>query len=159
MRQVTRGSRGDAFNPADCGGRIGPYNGRDALAAARLLPPGTRFTALGEMAPDLRNLEVFVHKLRHNDTVLVMSDGVYDNLDAHSQGLSPVALGLDLPPTAQGRKLKVRRRRLLSFSLSRADEGEQDEWEAVSKSDPVAADAALTLYRQVCTSSTAREQD
>ncbi len=51
---------------SDPGGRLGPY--------------------LDAGAPDVRNLRVFFELCREGDTVLLMTDGIHDNLDPKSLG-------------------------------------------------------------------------
>ena len=51
-----------ACDPTDPGGRLGPYQGR-------------------EQKPDLRNLCCYYHPCEPGDLLIIVSDGVYDNLD------------------------------------------------------------------------------
>eukprot|EP01088_Endostelium_zonatum_P015016 TRINITY_DN3509_c0_g1_i1.p1 TRINITY_DN3509_c0_g1~~TRINITY_DN3509_c0_g1_i1.p1 ORF type:complete len:949 (-),score=233.22 TRINITY_DN3509_c0_g1_i1:67-2913(-) len=64
------------MNFSDCGGRIGPL--------------------LEGCAPDLRNCAIGICDLREGDLVMIVSDGVYDNLDPQHFGITPDALGIDL---------------------------------------------------------------
>ena len=63
-------------NAADPGGRLGPHVG----------PHGD---------PDLRNLYLQSTKCTPGDILLLVTDGVYDNLDPMYQGVSPRDCGLD----------------------------------------------------------------
>jgi hypothetical protein len=47
---------------------------------------------LGE--PDLRNLSLYYHPASTGDIVILLSDGVHDNLDPQMLGVSPRDLGL-----------------------------------------------------------------
>jgi Protein phosphatase 2C len=69
---LTGANRGGDFNPADCGGRLGPCG------------PGG--------APDLRNLSTFTSPCQEGDLILLLSDGVHDNLDPSQLGLEPADL-------------------------------------------------------------------
>jgi len=71
---VTLGNRG-GLDATDPGGRLGPFVGRS-----------------GE--PDLRNLHVYFALCEPGDMIIVMSDGVHDNLDAYSLGITPHAAGI-----------------------------------------------------------------
>lgn len=66
-------SRHDASDP---GGRLGPH-----------LEPGG--------SPDLRNLLLSSVQCEPGDFVIMMTDGVYDNLDPYYLGVSPRTCGLD----------------------------------------------------------------
>lgn len=74
---LSQGSRSGhaAIDASDCGGRLGPH--------------------VGEGNPDLRNLSFFYHAADEGDVLVCVSDGVYDNLDPQSLGISPVELGLE----------------------------------------------------------------
>lgn len=66
---ITYGNRRNVNDPCDPGGRLGPYgNG---------------------MEPDLRNLEARFWPLEKDDILFAVSDGIHDNLDPESFGLSP----------------------------------------------------------------------
>ena len=75
IMEVTRCNRSNAKDATDPGGRLGPY--------------------LDEGAPDLRNLQLFCYECKPGDFLVIVSDGVYDNLDPHHDGLSPIDLGLE----------------------------------------------------------------
>jgi hypothetical protein len=74
INEVTRCNRSNAKDASDPGGRLGPY--------------------LDEGAPDLRNLQLFCYECKAGEFLVIMSDGVYDNLDPHHDGLAPSHLGL-----------------------------------------------------------------
>mmetsp|Transcript_46605 Transcript_46605/g.117355 ORF Transcript_46605/g.117355 Transcript_46605/m.117355 type:complete len:817 (-) Transcript_46605:7-2457(-) len=92
MEDLTFGNRGGA-DAKDPGGRLGPY-----LKGGR---------------PDLRNLKLFFSLCQPDDIILLVSDGVHDNLDPQTLGKSPDELGLlctkweDLP----AEEANVRRQR------------------------------------------------
>lgn len=65
---VDRGGRQQPSNASDSGGFLGPSKSQ---------------------APDLRNLALDFCLLRENDCVIIMSDGVTDNLDPEFQGFLP----------------------------------------------------------------------
>ena len=70
IKDITKDNRLDADNAKDCGGRLGPYR-----------EGGT---------PDLRNLSLFYHTVYDGDIIIILSDGVHDNLDPEMLGLSPI---------------------------------------------------------------------
>lgn len=70
----TRRSGNASIDATDCGGRIGPFN---------------------DDKPDFRNLDVTYDSLDEGDVIIVVSDGVHDNLDPQSLGYSPQDLGLN----------------------------------------------------------------
>jgi serine/threonine protein phosphatase PrpC len=69
VTDITEGNRQNLTDPTDPGGRIGPY-----------LNGGT---------PDLRNLELYFQDCNEGDLILLVSDGLHDNLDPQSLGKSP----------------------------------------------------------------------
>jgi hypothetical protein len=69
---VTARNRG-GIDAKDPGGRLGPY--------------------LDGGAPDVRNLKVFFELCREGDIVILMTDGVHDNLDPKSLGKEPSDFG------------------------------------------------------------------
>jgi len=73
---LTATNRAEVLNATDPGGRIGPQVGN-----------------VGD--PDLRNLELSHQTCKENDILLVVSDGVHDNLDPGTLGLAPKAIGLE----------------------------------------------------------------
>lgn len=68
IKEPTLGNRG-GDDPTDPGGRLGKQ--------------------VSDQFPDLRNFSLYVVELSPGDTILPMSDGVHDNLDPHSLGLTP----------------------------------------------------------------------
>uniref|UniRef100_A0A6B2L221 PPM-type phosphatase domain-containing protein n=1 Tax=Arcella intermedia TaxID=1963864 RepID=A0A6B2L221_9EUKA len=69
VKDITWGNRFDARDPSDCGGRIGPYS-----------PQGE---------PDLRNLRFYFAACNKDDLIMVVTDGIYDNLDPEHLGMDP----------------------------------------------------------------------
>jgi len=72
---ITVGNRTNLTDAQDPGGRIGPY-----------LQGGT---------PDLRNLDLYLHPCSKGDILLLVSDGVHDNLDPQQLGKNPKEFGID----------------------------------------------------------------
>jgi len=72
---LTAGNRKNLSDARDPGGRIGPY------------------VAQGD--PDLRNLEIYLSPCRENDIIILVSDGVHDNLDPQTLGMSPTQFGFE----------------------------------------------------------------
>ncbi len=70
---ITLGNRA-GLDATDPGGRLGPFVGRTG-------------------DPDLRNLHLYFSLCCEGDIIIVMSDGVHDNLDAYSLGKTPEAVG------------------------------------------------------------------
>eukprot|EP01114_Cavostelium_apophysatum_P006034 TRINITY_DN17235_c0_g1_i1.p1 TRINITY_DN17235_c0_g1~~TRINITY_DN17235_c0_g1_i1.p1 ORF type:complete len:511 (+),score=112.09 TRINITY_DN17235_c0_g1_i1:213-1745(+) len=66
---VTEGNRFALADASDPGGRIGPY--------------------LHEGAPDFRNLDLYFQLCSAGDFIMVVSDGVHDNVDPQTLGKSP----------------------------------------------------------------------
>ena len=85
---ITLGNRAH-LDATDPGGRLGPFVGRSG-------------------DPDLRNLHLYFTLCSEGDVIIVMSDGVHDNLDAYSLGKSPSTVGIstpdwkDVPPQVSG---------------------------------------------------------
>lgn len=75
VTDLTVHNRYESLDATDCGGRIGPYVG-----PARL-------------DPDLRNLSVGFVECAEGDLIVLVSDGVHDNLDPQSLGLEPREVG------------------------------------------------------------------
>lgn len=71
---VTNGNRNNVLDGRDPGGRLGPY--------------------VGQGWPDLRNLRLYFSPCEVNDIILIMSDGVHDNLDPQTLGKIPADLKL-----------------------------------------------------------------
>jgi len=88
---VTSVNRAGSLHAGDCGGRLGAYS-RDGL-------------------PDLRNLFVTNYTVFEGDMLILVSDGVHDNLDPQLIGKSPLKIDSsvgatswdDLPPDASER--------------------------------------------------------
>uniref|UniRef100_A0A6B2L0J8 Cyclic nucleotide-binding domain-containing protein n=1 Tax=Arcella intermedia TaxID=1963864 RepID=A0A6B2L0J8_9EUKA len=76
VADITQGSRTGkgSLDARDCGGRLGPYK------------KGGH--------PDLRNLAAFFEYVEEDDFILLMTDGVYDNLDPQSLGIPIEETGL-----------------------------------------------------------------
>jgi serine/threonine protein phosphatase PrpC len=66
---VTLGNRRDLRNARDPGGRLGDSD--------------------GQKQPDLRNLQSYFWPVKRNDILMLVSDGVHDNLDPESFGRHP----------------------------------------------------------------------
>ena len=73
-RDLTQDNRGLSLSPTDCGGRLGPY--------------------VDGSQPDLRNFMLHFQECEEGDLLLIVSDGVHDNLDPQQLGLSPKDLAL-----------------------------------------------------------------
>jgi len=71
---VTSGNRNNVLDGRDPGGRLGPY--------------------VGQGWPDLRNLRLYFSPCEADDLVMIMSDGVHDNLDPQTLGKIPADLKL-----------------------------------------------------------------
>jgi len=69
---ITRGNRRNV-DARDSGGRLGPY--------------------VGEGEPDLRNLMLYFQECEEEDLILIVSDGVHDNLDPETMGRAPFEVG------------------------------------------------------------------
>jgi serine/threonine protein phosphatase PrpC len=88
---VTAGNRQNLSNPCDPGGRLGACNDNGS--------------------PDLRNLSLYYANIFEGDLLMLMSDGVHDNMDAETLGLQPRDFGIDGPrwddvPLAEGDRCK-----------------------------------------------------
>jgi len=66
---LTKGNRKNVYDARDSGGRLGPY--------------------VGEGSPDLRNIAVHYILCEEDDVILLVSDGVHDNLDPQTLGKLP----------------------------------------------------------------------
>lgn len=84
VTDITTGTRPPSAitNVNDPGGRLGPYVGKEGSA-------------------DLRNLSVFSQLCQPGDILLLVSDGVYDNLDPQQLGVSVEEAKLDFPSWEQ----------------------------------------------------------
>jgi len=72
---LTEGNRKNVNDAKDPGGRLGPYK--------------------EEGSPDLRNLTVYSSPCQEGDMILLVTDGVHDNLDPQQHGLTPADLNLE----------------------------------------------------------------
>jgi len=75
VRDLTQGNRKNIYDPKDCGGRLGPY--------------------VGNGGPDLGNVMVYYTFCEEDDLLLILSDGVHDNLDPQVLGKTPADCGPD----------------------------------------------------------------
>jgi len=71
---ITQGNRDNVKDSRDPGGRLGPYEGHGW--------------------PDLRNLRLYFSPAEEDDIIVVVSDGVHDNLDPQTLGKFPADLNL-----------------------------------------------------------------
>lgn len=71
---VTNGNRNNVADGRDPGGRLGPY--------------------IGQGWPDLRNLRLYYTPCNEGDIIVIMSDGIHDNLDPQTLGKVPQELSL-----------------------------------------------------------------
>lgn len=69
ITDITQGNRQNTYDPRDCGGRLGPH--------------------LDEGKPDLRNLNLFCAPCMDGDLIIIVTDGVHDNLDPQHLGKVP----------------------------------------------------------------------
>jgi serine/threonine protein phosphatase PrpC len=69
ITDITPGNRQNANDPRDCGGRLGPH--------------------LDEGKPDLRNLNLFCASCEDGDLIIIVTDGIHDNLDPQHLGKVP----------------------------------------------------------------------
>ena len=72
---ITEGNRSVSMSASDCGGRLGPQM------------PGN--------LPDLRNFELGFFPCASGDIILLVSDGVHDNLDPALLGFAPRDVNID----------------------------------------------------------------
>jgi len=75
ITDVTRGNRQKINDVRDPGGRLGPF--------------------ISGAEPDLRNLRVHYSSCVEGDLIILVSDGVHDNLDPEYNGLNPSELSLE----------------------------------------------------------------
>lgn len=75
LTDITLGNRTNLTDAKDPGGRLGPY--------------------LDKGEPDLRNLGLYLVPCHDDDVIILMTDGIHDNLDPQHLGLKPRDLGLD----------------------------------------------------------------
>ena len=76
IREVTHSARDYDNNLNDPGGRLGQHVGKFGF-------------------PDLRNLKLYFAVCNPGDLIVLMTDGIHDNLDPRIQGKSPSDLGLE----------------------------------------------------------------
>lgn len=76
VTDITSGNRDNVKDSKDPGGRLGPFEGHGW--------------------PDLRNLRLYFSPVEDNDIILVVSDGVHDNLDPLTLGKQPHELNLNI---------------------------------------------------------------
>jgi hypothetical protein len=74
---ITQGNRTPTQDISDCGGRLGPY--------------------LRGGLPDLRNLACYFWPCKEGDILLLVTDGVHDNLNPQILGKLPSDVGLTAP--------------------------------------------------------------
>ena len=72
---ITASNRTGTLSASDCGGRLGPHNEGNL--------------------PDLRNLELGFYGCNAGDCIMIVSDGVHDNLDPAHLGFLPRDLGIE----------------------------------------------------------------
>jgi len=77
---ITSGNRLTASDAKDCGGRIGHTS--------------------NQQLPDMRNLSYCLTDCHAGDVILLVSDGVYDNLDPERLGKMPFQVDSNFPKTA-----------------------------------------------------------
>jgi len=121
---VTAGNRTNPLNASDCGGRLGPH--------------------LEGGQPDLRNFSIFFTTCEVEDIIMVMSDGVHDNLDPQTLGKTPFDLNLtesketswsDLPiEQIDSVKEKYREDRLRDMIMD-CGKTEDNQWQSPSPED------------------------
>eukprot|EP01087_Luapelamoeba_hula_P012615 TRINITY_DN3525_c0_g1_i1.p1 TRINITY_DN3525_c0_g1~~TRINITY_DN3525_c0_g1_i1.p1 ORF type:complete len:647 (-),score=126.37 TRINITY_DN3525_c0_g1_i1:32-1972(-) len=75
VTDITHGNRSDLRGATDPGGRLGAM--------------------VGGGDPDLRNLFIHFVPCQEGDYIILMSDGVHDNLDPVTCGVTPASVGLD----------------------------------------------------------------
>lgn len=81
---ITEGNRTSLKNARDPGGRLGGFvNSSTMMCISWLLIPAE---------PDLRNLALYQQTMEEGDILMVVSDGVHDNLDPQSLGVQPQEL-------------------------------------------------------------------
>jgi len=92
VTDITFGNR-HVDDPRDPGGRLGPFS--------------------GEGDPDLRNLQLYYMPCAADDIILLVSDGIHDNLDPEAMGKKPRDVGLNFDdwksvPQKKGEKAKTK---------------------------------------------------
>lgn len=94
---ITEGNRQNLTDARDPGGRLGPYL---------------------EAEPDLRNLHLYYHIADPGDLILLMSDGVHDNLDPQQLGVSPPDASTKIKPETWEEAEKMDPERVENFKNS-----------------------------------------
>lgn len=97
---ITEGNRQNLTDARDPGGRLGPYI---------------------EDQPDLRNLHLYFQVAEQDDLIILMSDGIHDNLDPQQLGVPPPQIGARV---------------------------QADTWEEAEKLDPERVEAFKNSYRK-----------
>ena len=77
ISEFTIGNRG-GIDARDPGGRLGP--------------------TLQDGSPDLRNLKLYCHLCEESDIIILVSDGVHDNIDPRQLGKKPSEIGIIVNP-------------------------------------------------------------
>jgi len=75
VSEITAGNRKNLSNPTDPGGRLGPQ--------------------LDSGDPDLRNLEFYACSCQDDDLLIMVSDGVHDNIDPQQLGIYPLEFNIE----------------------------------------------------------------
>jgi hypothetical protein len=75
LTDITLGNRSNLTDAKDPGGRLGPYSEK------------------GE--PDLRNLGLYLVPCHDDDVIMLVTDGIHDNLDPQHLGILPKELDLE----------------------------------------------------------------
>lgn len=127
VEDVTFSNRAGSLNAKDCGGRLGPCS--------------------ADGSPDLRNLVVLNRTVETGDIIIIVSDGVHDNLDPETLGLTPAQVHPDfdqawsslVPELAETLKASFREKKMAEI-ISKCDKS------------PAAICNALAVY---CTETTA----
>jgi len=102
---VTLGNRRNLRDARDPGGRLGDSD--------------------GQKQPDLRNLQSYFWPCKRNDVLMLVSDGVHDNLDPESYGRHPKDIAPDFTDT---------RLSSLAASIADWDDADQDTTEKLKSS-------------------------
>ena len=97
VTDITSSNRVQSINAADCGGRLGPCNKTGV--------------------PDLRNLFVVSATVKENDYILLVSDGMHDNLDPELLGKRPSDLSNNYQKSAPWEGLTLEETQALKNSF------------------------------------------
>eukprot|EP01129_Flabellula_baltica_P017425 TRINITY_DN9655_c0_g1_i1.p1 TRINITY_DN9655_c0_g1~~TRINITY_DN9655_c0_g1_i1.p1 ORF type:complete len:409 (-),score=83.19 TRINITY_DN9655_c0_g1_i1:20-1246(-) len=106
---ISAGNRNNLSDARDPGGRIGPY--------------------INDGDPDLRNLGIYVSYCNEGDIMMIVSDGVHDNLDPQAIGMTPRDFDLDYDswhdvPYDEGIDLKIEWTNNFLTDMVRKESGE-----------------------------------